>query len=105
MSQFENLLLYLKDDQMNFKIMWSVVLETERILRKINLNWKNNEKNIISGVESRNSECTLHFCAYHSATLQGRWFCCEKLKSLYPFFAKTHKALGKTSYQRIKVRS
>ena len=27
--------------------MWSVVLETERILRKINLNWKKNEKNAI----------------------------------------------------------
>ena len=40
-------LMYLKDDQMNFKIMWSVVLETERILRKINLNWKNNEKNAV----------------------------------------------------------
>ena len=37
-------LMDLKDDQMNFKIMWSVVLETERILRKINLNWNNNEK-------------------------------------------------------------
>ena len=36
--------MYLKNDQMSFKIMWSYVLETERILRKINLNWKNNEK-------------------------------------------------------------
>ena len=36
--------MYLKEDQMNFKIMWSIVLETGRILRKINLNWKNNEK-------------------------------------------------------------
>ena len=39
--------MYLKDDQINFKITWSVVLETERILRKINFNWKNNEKNAI----------------------------------------------------------
>ena len=39
--------MYLKDDLMNFEIMWSVVLETEQILRKINLNWKNNEKNAI----------------------------------------------------------
>ena len=52
-------LKYLKDDQMNFKIMWSVVLETERILRKINLNWKNNEKKrffpILSDVTCHNS--------------------------------------------------
>ena len=27
--------------------MWSFFLETERILRKINLNLKNNEKNVI----------------------------------------------------------
>ena len=51
--------MYLKDDQMNFKIMWSVVLETEQILRKINLNWKNNEKTlffpIFSDVTCHNS--------------------------------------------------
>ena len=40
---------------MNFKITWSVVLEAERILRKINLNWKNNEKNAIFPVTCHNS--------------------------------------------------
>ena len=39
--------MYLKDDQMSFEIMWSIILETERMLRKINLNLKNNEKNAV----------------------------------------------------------
>ena len=43
MSQFQNFCF----DKLNFKIMWSFFLETERILRKINLNWKNNKKNAI----------------------------------------------------------
>ena len=37
-------LMYLKKDKLNFKIMWSVVLETERTLRKNNLNWKKTKK-------------------------------------------------------------
>ena len=56
MSQFENFWCILK---MNFKIMWSVVLETEWILREIYLHLKNNEKKrflpIFSDVIGHNS--------------------------------------------------